>query len=177
MANFFCFEGCPPKANEWRSEPRIFLHHVWAFMTFVLVALLIAFSIFAAYAFSNHSSNSGIAFMGIWATIMAVGFSIFTHLVLTKWRSSFSVGALIGSSALMSQFFLVLGVIYADTAADHGKNSGSGDQDHKNYDIANEAMAVVSFFLMFAYGTFAICCVKNCDSIIVKDSPPEESSS
>jgi len=170
MARFLCLEGCPPKCDEYRSDPRVFLTHLWAFIL-ILVGLLVAFSIYAAYAYANHhNKNPGISFAGIWAMLMAVSLTVYTHFALTapSWRPSFYVGFLIGASALMSQFFLVLGVIYADIAADHDNHSNS---DSKDYDVANEAMSASCFFLFAAYGYFTFTLVKHRGDVIVAPPP------
>jgi hypothetical protein len=69
-----------------------------------------------------------------------------------------------------------MGVIYADTAADHDSGHGGDgrNQNHEDFDVANEAMAVVSIFLMAAYGYTTYELGRNRDNVIIK--APVESS-
>jgi hypothetical protein len=86
---------------------------------------------------------------------MVSALTIATHVALNKYKTHFSIGFMIGATSMISQFFLMLGVLFADIANDfRGRRLASADREQ--FDSANEMMAVISFFLFATYVSFGI---------------------
>jgi len=86
MGKFFCLDGCPPNLEEYRSDPRVLLQHLWV-LSLLLVILMIIFSIWVAIMYSDETDgNQGKGFAAVWAALMSTVLAIYTYKVLSVWR-------------------------------------------------------------------------------------------
>lgn len=129
------------------------LSRVWILTQLCTIALVIA-----GFALGTDRSNVGYAFIGVWVALLAIFLGVMGTLILRKYRTVATHGALTGMSFMMAQIMLISACV-----AGTRRKCGDGST------ASQATVGAFSVLLFFLYLLFTWLLVKFKADIIAVD--------
>jgi lysylphosphatidylglycerol synthetase-like protein (DUF2156 family) len=146
-------------------NPKREITYAWLVsLVFVLVAFIVA--CVSASRMKQTSTDQVTAFSAVWTSILLLLISLVGTIIMRRYQTSLSIGFLLGVIFIMTQQMLIVFAFFAEQAKDPTNTT--------DVTMAQQAMAVFSFFIFIVYAGFGTMLAVFRNDIIKEEIPSSD---